>query len=403
MSKTFIKRARYGAAAGALVVIVATAMWMRRPGPAPHRFSAVLTNAAELVPQNAVRLNDVQVGKVESIGLEGLHAKIDFTVAHDVKLPADTRVEVRQTSLLGEMYLALVPAGEGKLEDGTSVPLERTRRVAELEQVVALGSHLVDQVTVDNLNRAIGAFDRASEGDPNKVGRFIDAMAGASSAFNRHRDALAATIEKVEQLAGSLAPHTAELAASIDRFADGMRALDAHRDKLGAFTTGLRQLSESAAEMLTANEAKLSQASTESRKLMGEIITNLNDFEKGLQALPDFTNGWRCAVAGHYIQFLAGVYPEVARLDTGGGRCPPPPGGPGEREEQGQVQVKGVPSQHIDDPAGTGNVDLGAGSANENRPAPNGGQTYGPASAGGAGDDGNLGFFVWSSAGRWPA
>ena len=60
------------------------------------------------------------------------------------------------------------------------------------------------------------------------------------------------------------------------------------------------------------------------------------------------------------------MYPEATRIDTGGGHCAPDQG-PRGRQEQGQVQVTGTPQfPAVDDPAGTGNVDLGAGSANGN-------------------------------------
>ena len=69
---------------------------------------------------------------------------------------------------------------------------------------------------------------------------------------------------------------------------------------------------------------------------------------------------------GNWIQELQAVYPEVTRMDTGGGHCNPETG-PRGREEQGQVQVTGTPTMPgINDPAHTGNVDLGAGSANGN-------------------------------------
>jgi hypothetical protein len=88
--------------------------------------------------------------------------------------------------------------------------------------------------------------------------------------------------------------------------------------------------------------------------------------------MPDFNLGWNCTVQGNWIQELQAVYPEVARMDTGGGHCNPDTG-PRGRQEQGQVQVTGTPPfPGVDDPAHTGDVDLGAGSANGNsghRPA----------------------------------
>jgi virulence factor Mce-like protein len=351
----------------ALVVAVTTVGFIVfRPKSTGHHYSAELTDASELVRNNAVRLKDVQVGKVTSIGIDGLHAKVGFSVAKDVHLPADTNAVVRQTSMLGEMFIDLEPQGDGVLKDGTTIPLSRTRRAAQLEQVVQLGGQLVNQVTADNFNRMIDTFDTAWGGHPQTLQHLFDAMSGASNALNANRDELGATIDKVEQVAAALAPHTADLAQSVNNFAAGLKALDAHRDQLGNFTTSLKHLSDSASDLLVNHEAKLAASGKQAKDVLDQIVANLDDFQKGLNALPDFNLGWQCTVQGNWIQELQPVYPEVARVDTGGGHCTPDQGPKG-RQEQGQVQVTGTPTMPgVDDPAGTGNIDLGAGSANGN-------------------------------------
>jgi phospholipid/cholesterol/gamma-HCH transport system substrate-binding protein len=337
-----------------------------RPKSSGHAYSAELADASELVRNNAVRLKDVQVGKVTSIKVDGLHAKVSFEVAKDVHLPSQTNAVVRQTSMLGEMFLDLEPQGDGVLKDGTTIPLSRTRRAAQLEQVVQLGGQLVNQVTADNFNRMIESFDDAWGGHPERLQALFDAMSGASNALNANRDQLGATIDKVEQVAAALSPHTAELAQSVNNFAAGLKALDAHRDQLGNFTTSLKNLSDQASDLLVNHEAKLAASGRQAKDVLDQIVNNLDDFEKGLYALPDFNLGWQCTVQGDWIQELQPVYPEVARVDTGGGHCTPDQG-PRGRQEQGQVQVTGTPTMPgVNDPAGTGNIDLGAGSANGN-------------------------------------
>ncbi|MFP5322662.1 MAG: MlaD family protein, partial [Acidimicrobiia bacterium] len=133
----------------AVVVVMATGLgvWSAWPESGPA-YAAMVKDASGLVPRNDVRLNDIIVGKATSIGLEGLPARIDFEVDDDVDLPAGTRVELRQTSLLGEYFVALVPEGDGRLEPGSVIPLERTRRAAELETIVSQAGALSAQVNI---------------------------------------------------------------------------------------------------------------------------------------------------------------------------------------------------------------------------------------------------------------
>jgi len=351
---------------GLVVVVAAVGFVILRPKDSGHHYSAELADASELVRNNGVRLKDVQVGKVTSIKVDGLHAKVGFTVAKDVRLPANTNAVVRQTSMLGEMFIDLEPQGDGVLKDGSTIPLSRTRRAAQLEQVVQLGGQLVNQVTADNFNRMIDTFDQAWGGHPETLENLFDSMSGASKALDSNRQALADTIDKVEQVAADLSPHTAELAQSVNNFAAGLRALDAHRDQLGNFTTSLKHLSDQASDLLVNHEAQLAASGKQTKDVLDQIVANLNDFMQGLNALPDFNLGWQCTVQGNWIQELQPVYPEVARVDTGGGHCTPDQG-PRGRQEQGQVQVTGTPSMPgINDPAHTGDINLGAGSANGN-------------------------------------
>lgn len=66
----------------------------------------------DLVPQSAVKVNNVTVGAVEKVQLDGWHARVRLRVADSVKLPANAVAELRQTSMLGEKYVALsAPSG----------------------------------------------------------------------------------------------------------------------------------------------------------------------------------------------------------------------------------------------------------------------------------------------------
>src|SRR3546814_2585353 len=79
-----------------------------------------------------------------------------------------------QTSLLGEYFLALVPEGEGKLAPGSVIPLERTRRAAELEAIVSQAGALTAQVNIDNVNRILTSVDTGFAAGPDAVGDLFE-------------------------------------------------------------------------------------------------------------------------------------------------------------------------------------------------------------------------------------
>src|SRR5690606_27559791 len=129
------------------------------------RFDDVL----DLVPQSAVKVEGVPVGRVQDITLaeDGWTANVSTVVNSSVDLPANALAEVRQSNLLGEKFIELsAPEGDTsgpRLADGAVIPLTNTRHATEVEQVLGALSLLLNgggvaqlQPIVSELNKALG-------------------------------------------------------------------------------------------------------------------------------------------------------------------------------------------------------------------------------------------------------
>ena len=93
----------------------------------------------DLVPQSSVKVDDVSVGRVEEVELDGYSAKVTLLLSEDVKLPGNAIAEIRQTSLLGEKFVSLSPPAEPSsdtLDDGDNIGLDRSGRNTEVEEVL---------------------------------------------------------------------------------------------------------------------------------------------------------------------------------------------------------------------------------------------------------------------------
>lgn len=89
-----------------------------------------------------VRSNGAEVGAVDSIRL-GPHAALaDLDIRAEVRLPVGTRAELRQTTVLGDIYIALLPpaiatgTGTATLADGDRIPLSDTDTGPQIEQIM---------------------------------------------------------------------------------------------------------------------------------------------------------------------------------------------------------------------------------------------------------------------------
>jgi phospholipid/cholesterol/gamma-HCH transport system substrate-binding protein len=310
----------------AVVTVVAAWVWQSRQGPPRHHYAAVFTDASEVVAKNDVRLNDVIVGKVTSVTLDGLRARVEFSVDEDVKLPAGTRAELRQVSLLGEQYLALIPDGTGELADGTTIPLARTRRATDFEELVGAGGELAANIAVSQVNTLTAGFARAFGDDPDKLGRLLHASAATARAFNDHTPDLLATIDRVNEMSAQLAPHSHELARAVDDLAAGMKALEANRGDLARFTTGLASFSDRMAELLSENEARFTEGIPHLKQVFGELVDSTNDINVWLDNFYGLNAAWSCIGDGNFLNETFFLLPAAAQLNYGPGRCDPEAG-----------------------------------------------------------------------------
>ena len=99
-------------------------------GTDARRVMVRFADVANLVPRSEVKVDDVTVGAVRSIGLHGWQAQVEIGLDAGVVPSANAVANIGQKSLLGAQYveLATPPDPVGRLRDGDLIPAERTNR-----------------------------------------------------------------------------------------------------------------------------------------------------------------------------------------------------------------------------------------------------------------------------------
>jgi phospholipid/cholesterol/gamma-HCH transport system substrate-binding protein len=92
------------------------------------RYSAAFSDVSGLYVGDDVRISGVQVGKVETIRLDGRIAKVDFNAQSDHPVFTNTVAAVRYQTLIGQRYLELVQPSkpDARLTAGATIPLGQT-------------------------------------------------------------------------------------------------------------------------------------------------------------------------------------------------------------------------------------------------------------------------------------
>ena len=139
-------------------------------GKDPITVHVEFSDVLDLVPQTTVKVNDVTVGKVTAINLKGYHADVTLSLPRNIQLPDNAIAQIRQTSLLGEKFVSLSNPTDGppvgKLGNGDVIPLARSGRNPEVEEVLGALSLLLNgggvgqlKTISEELNKAFGGRD----------------------------------------------------------------------------------------------------------------------------------------------------------------------------------------------------------------------------------------------------
>ena len=213
--------------------------------------TADFADVLNVVPRSPVKVDDVTVGEVTEVERVGWRARVTLRLREDVKLPDNAIAEIRQLSLLGEKYVAVLPpedtAPTGRLEDGDAIALRRTGANPEVEEVLGALSFLLHGGREDRLKTLLGSLDDVVGTLDDQKGDIINALESVNSltaTLNREKRTIQGALDVTGPAVKVLADQHQELIAmlrSLDRLGVvGTRVIRASKDDLLASLRSLR-------------------------------------------------------------------------------------------------------------------------------------------------------------------
>jgi len=183
-------------------------------------------NGDLLLPGDQVRIGGALVGIVNrevAINRRGAqpYAQLSIALTHVKDLPVDTRAEIRPQSLLGEMYLALIPGHSRKLipQDGT-IPLGRA-------------------ITTVSVNDALKVFGPSVQhGLRGTIAGLGDMLAGRGPDLNSTIQSISELLPGVERISALLLSPRTDLPGFIDAADSATATIAPVAQQLGQLITG---------------------------------------------------------------------------------------------------------------------------------------------------------------------
>jgi phospholipid/cholesterol/gamma-HCH transport system substrate-binding protein len=265
-----------------------------RPGVGPGSYSIVveMADVTNLVRNAEVKVDDLTVGTVTNIAVKDWHAELTVGLRQDVQLPANAVAKIGQKSLLGAEYLELAsPTSEpphGQLNPGEVIPLSRTDRYPDTEEVLASLSVVLNGGGLEKVRTITTELNAALGGREDQIRQLLENLNRFSTSLNDQRGAIVKAIDSIDGLSSRLNAHRDSLAESIDALPAGLKVLNDQRAQLVNALSALSDLGDISKRVVDRSGKDLLANLHDLEPVLGRLADSADNIAGALLVLPTF-------------------------------------------------------------------------------------------------------------------
>ncbi|MEU4820917.1 MCE family protein [Actinomadura citrea] len=278
-------------------------------GDHPYTVKVRFEDVLNLVPQAAVRVNDVPVGRVKKVSLPtgAWQAEVTLAVNGDVHLPANATANLEQSSLLGEKYVKLAapttaPSPQ-RLSDGAVIPASRTTRNADTEEVFGALSLLLSGGGLPQIRTINRELNQALNGREDKVRSALRNLDTFTSTLNRNRQSIVNALDGLNRLSSTVRARNGQVGTVLDDLSPGLKVLEEQRGRLVEMLRRLERLSDVAVKTINASKEDTAANLRSLAVVLRKLADSGRDLPKSLEILLTypFTDEALKAIKGDYL------------------------------------------------------------------------------------------------------
>jgi phospholipid/cholesterol/gamma-HCH transport system substrate-binding protein len=275
-------------------------------GPGANIYHVEVPNVGTMESNSPVMIDDVVVGSVGTMRVQGWHADVEISVKRDVVIPANVVASVGQTSLLGSMHLALnTPLGQpgsGRLQPGATIPLSRSSTYPSTEQTLSSLGAVVNGGGLGQISEIIHNFTEALSGREGAVRDLINRLDTFVGTLDQQKDNLVESIQALNRLSAEFAGQRDVLTQALNKVPPALDVLTKERPRLTTALDKLRVFSNTATRLINDSQA--------------DLVKNLQNLEPTIRALADVGEPLDTALASAFVfPFTQGFVDRAVRGD----------------------------------------------------------------------------------------
>ncbi len=251
-------------------------------GPNAFTVEVQMPDVNNIQPNSRVRVGDVTVGTVSKVERQGWHALVTLSLNADVDLPANSVAVLGQTSLLGSLHIELASPTDappqGKLHDGSLIPLSSGGAYPSTEQTLAATSMLLNGGGLARAQDITRTLATAYGGREDQVRLLLSQLDGFTARVNDQTQDIISAADSLNRLVDQFAAQKPVLDDALETIPDALAVLNENRDNLIEAADQLGRFSALAADSTN----KTREALTSELKSLAAVLRSLGDAGRGV-------------------------------------------------------------------------------------------------------------------------
>jgi len=276
-------------------------------------YHAEFAEIGSLRAGDEVRVAGVSVGEVTDVELQGDRVRVSFQMDDGTEFGPDTGAEIRVRTLLGAVFLALTPAGEGQLEAGATIPLERTLAPYDVVQAFSDLSRTADELDVDQISSALDTLAAVAADTPEEFKGAIQGVSDLSRNLADRDEQINTLLVGLKKVSGVLNSRNDQLESLFEDSSVLFEAISARRDAIHRLLVSTEQISDELSGLVDDTQADLAPALSQLDEVTTMLRENEASIDEALRVSPGFYRLFSNALgSGPWFDvFLGGVPPNL--------------------------------------------------------------------------------------------
>jgi phospholipid/cholesterol/gamma-HCH transport system substrate-binding protein len=253
--------------------------------------TADFQDVMNVVPKSPVMVDDVPVGVVTEVDRVGWAARLTMRIRDDVELPDNAIAEIRQTSLLGEKYVALEaptdPSPE-MLGEGDRIPMSATGRNPEVEEVLGALSFLLSGGGVGQLSTISSELNNVMTGRTDDLKDLLGSLDNVVGTIDGQKSDIIHALESLNNLATTLNKERGTIGEALDVMGPAVAVLADQQQNLMKMLRSLDRLGEVGTRVIGAAKGDVLSMLDDLRPVLARLDEAGDSLPRGLSLLLSF-------------------------------------------------------------------------------------------------------------------